>query len=212
MRAAAALDVAALIRAASADDHRATENRGFVTRLMSGHLSLADYTRYLGQLAWVYEALESRGDDGQAVFDPGLRRMTRIDSDLTALGAADWRRRYPALPATAAYARRLRALTTSNDDLDHTVRYLAHHYTRYLGDLSGGQAIAALVARHYGATPQQLTFFDFSSLGSVVTAKRDYRERLNALPWDDRAVDAVTTEVRLAFAHNGAIFDELAAG
>jgi heme oxygenase len=137
--------------------------------------------------------------------------MARIESDLIALGAADWRRRYPALPATAAYARHLRALATSNDDLDHTVRYLAHHYTRYLGDLSGGQAIAALVARHYGATPQQLTFFDFSSLGSVVTAKRDYRERLNALPWDDRAVDAVTAEVRVAFAHNGAIFDELAA-
>ena len=54
------VDVAALIRAASADDHRATESRGFITRLMGGGLSLSDYARYLVQYAHVYEALESR--------------------------------------------------------------------------------------------------------------------------------------------------------
>jgi heme oxygenase len=203
------LDVAALIRAASADDHRATESRGFITRLMGGELSLAYYTRYLAQFAWVYEALESRADDGPDVFDPRLRRLARIESDLDALGASDWRERLPALPATAAYARHLRALVDSPTSLDSTVRYLAHHYARYLGDLSGGQAIAALVARHYGATPEQLSFYDFAELGNVVRAKRDYRERMNELDLDDAAVEALTTEVRVAFAHNGAIFDQL---
>ena len=209
MRTAETLDVAALIRAASADDHRATESRGFITRLMGGELSLGDYTRYLAQFAWVYEALESRADPGPAVFDPRLRRLARIESDLEALGAADWRERFPALPATAAYAQHLRALVESEDVLDNTVRYLAHHYARYLGDLSGGQAIAALVARHYGATREQLTFYDFSELGSVVGAKREYRDRMNALALDSAAVDALTAEVRVAFAGNGAIFDEL---
>jgi len=135
--------------------------------------------------------------------------MARIESDLDALGAPDWRDRHPALPATAAYAHHLRGLVDSPDDLDRTVRYLAHHYARYLGDLSGGQAIAALVARHYGATPEQLSFYDFSDLGSVVDAKRAYRERINDLSLDPAAVDALTAEVRVAFAHNGAIFDEL---
>ena len=203
------LDVAALIREASADDHRATESRGFITNLMGGELCLADYTRYLAQFAWVYQALESRAEEGPAVFDPRLRRMARIESDLDALGAPDWRDRHPALPATAAYAHHLRGLVDSPDDLDRTVRYLAHHYARYLGDLSGGQAIAALVARHYGATPEQLSFYDFSDLGSVVDAKRAYRERINDLSLDPAAVDALTAEVRVAFAHNGAIFDEL---
>lgn len=209
MRTAETLDVAALIRAASADDHRDTESRGFITRLMGGELSLADYTRYLAQFAWVYEALESRADDGPAVFDLRLRRLTRIQSDLDALSASDWRTRFPALPATSAYAEHLRSLIESDNELDRTVRYLAHHYARYLGDLSGGQAIAALVARHYGATPEQLTFYDFSELGSVVHAKREYRDRMNALALDSAAVDALTTEVRVAFAGNGAIFDEL---
>ena len=207
------LDVAALIRAASADDHRLTESRGFITRLMGGELTLADYTRYLAQFAWVYEALESRPDAGPdagpTVFDPRLRRLTRIESDLGALGASDWRERFPALPATAAYAARLRALVDSPDPLDHTVRYLAHHYARYLGDLSGGQAIAALVARHYGATPEQLSFYDFAELGSVVQAKREYRERMNALALDAAAVEALVAEVGVAFRSNGAIFDGL---
>ncbi len=205
----ATLDVAALVRAASADDHRATESRGFITRLMGGELSLDDYARYLAQYARVYAALESRADDGPAVFDPRLRRLARIESDLEALAGPGWRERFPALPSTVAYAARLRALAGATDERDRTVRYLAHHYARYLGDLSGGQAIAALVARHYGATPEQLTFYDFSQLGSVVQAKRDYRERMNALALDANAVDALIAEVAVAFHGNGAIFDEL---
>lgn len=219
----ARLDVAALIKAASAEDHRATEGRGFITRLMGGELKLADYTRYLAQFAHVYEALESRpevreapeapdaADDEHAasVFDPRLRRLTSIDSDLRALGAPDWRTRWAMLPATAAYARHLRGLVASTDPLDHTIRYLAHHYARYLGDLSGGQAIAMLVGRHYDATSEQLRFYDFSELGSVVHAKREYKERMNRLELADDAVAALTAEVLLAFRFNGAIFDEL---
>jgi heme oxygenase len=208
----APLDVAALIRAASAEDHRSAEGRGFITRLMSGELDLAEYSRYLAQFAHVYEALESRLDEPTAVdsvFDPRLRRMARIGSDLRALGAADWRTRWPVLPATADYARHLRGLVESPDPLDHAVRYLAHHYARYLGDLSGGQAIAVLLARHYRASPDQLSFYEFSELGPVVQAKRVYKERMNALGLAPSAVDVLTAEVLAAFRFNGAIFDQL---
>lgn len=203
------LDVAALVRAASADDHRATESRGFITELMGGKLSLDDYTRYLAQFAWVYEALEARGirEGDPIVFDPELARLAAIESDLAALGAADWRETHPALPATAEYAAHLRSLA------DDDVRYLAHHYTRYLGDLSGGQAIARLVARHYGATPEQLAFyrFDIAAEEGVVRYKRGYREAMNALALEPEQVDALIAEVRNSFRLNGAIFDALAA-
>lgn len=202
------LDVAALVRAATADDHRNAENRGFITRLMGGELSLEDYTRYLAQFAWIYEALEERGSRAgdPEVFDPKLARFAAIESDLVALGAADWREAHPALPATAAYAAHLRSI--SDDD----VRYLAHHYTRYLGDLSGGQAIAALVGRHYGATPEQLSFYDFD-LGDEgpVRYKRRYREAMNALALEPGQVDALIEEARASFRLNGAIFEDLAA-
>jgi heme oxygenase len=204
-------DVAALLRQASAEDHRATESRPFITRLTDGSLSLDAYARYLGQLRWIYEALESRPRDDLAVFDPRLHRRDAIEADLAALGAGDAAATHPPLPATARYAAHLSALAGSPDRLDSTVRYLAHHYTRYLGDLSGGQAVAALVARHYGAGEHQLAFARFPELGPVVEAKRRYRQQLNALPLDEAEVGELVHEVRRAFAFNGAIFDELAA-
>lgn len=202
------IDVAALVRAASTDDHRAAETRGFITALMGGELSLEEYTRYLAQLAWVYEALEERGNrpGDPAVFDPALARMAAIDADLAALGASDWRETHPPLPATSDYADHLRAI--SDDD----VRYLAHHYTRYLGDLSGGQAIAALVARHYGATPDQLGFYRFEVADDgVVRYKRGYREAMNALALSPGEVDELVDEVRTSFRMNSAVFEALAA-
>lgn len=202
-----ALDVAALVRAASADDHRAAETRGFITALMGGALSLDDYTRYLAQLAWVYEALEERGTrpGDPAVFDPALARMAAIDADLAALGASDWREVHSPLPETAHYAAHLRVVA------DDDVRYLAHHYTRYLGDLSGGQAIARLVARHYGATPGQLAFYRFDLAGDgVVHYKRGYRDAMNALALSPVEVDVLIAEVRESFRLNSAIFEALA--
>ena len=133
---------------------------------MGGERSLDAYTRYLAQLAWVYEALEERGSH---------------------------------------HAAHLRAIA------DDDVRYLAHHYTRYLGDLSGGQAIAALVARHYGATPEQRGFYRFDvAEGGVVQYKRGYREAMNALALSPREVDVLIAEVRTSFRMNSAIFEALA--
>ena len=203
---AAPVDVAALVRAASAEDHRAAESRGFIVRLMSGELSLVAYTRYLAQFAWVYEALEQRRPrpDDPAVFDPALARLPAIESDLAALGAGDWRRVHPPLAATSAYAEHLRDV--SDDD----VRHLAHHYTRYLGDLSGGQAIARLVARHYGATPEQLAFYRFElAADGVERYKRRYREAMNALDLSPAEVDVLIAEVRTSFRMNSAIFEAL---
>jgi heme oxygenase len=207
--AAEPLDVAALVRAASADDHRAAERRGFIMALMGGELSLAEYTRYLAQLAWVYEALETRGTrpGDPAVFDPALARLHAIDADLAALGASDWRTGHPPLDATAVYTAHLRAITADGDD----VRYLAHHYTRYLGDLSGGQAVAALVGRHYGATPEQLGFFRFDlGDGGAVRYKRRYRQAMNALALSPDEIDVLVAEVRESFRLNSAIFEALA--
>jgi len=198
------------LRASSSGQHRDTETRSFITELMSGTLSLADYTRYLGQYAWVYEALEQLVDrvsqvDRIELFDPALDRLPAIESDLAALGVLDWRREHPPLPATTAYIEHLQGLTNAD-----SVRCLAHHYTRYLGDLSGGQAIAALVARHYGAAPEQLGFYRFDAINNIVQYKRSYRDKLNALSLPQADVDTLVAEVDAAFTYNGAVFDGLA--
>ncbi|MET0974676.1 MAG: biliverdin-producing heme oxygenase [Leifsonia sp.] len=199
-------DVAAIVRERTMLAHRDAESRPFIVALMGGKLDLAAYTRYLAQLAWVYEALEARpaAAEDPAIIDPRLDRFAAMTADLAALGAVDWRAEHPATPATAAYADHLRAIPA--DDLP---RYLAHHYTRYLGDLSGGQAIARLVARHYGATPEQLGFFRFDDIADIVHYKRAYRENLNALQFAPAQVDAFVAEAISAFDYNTAVFDSL---
>jgi heme oxygenase len=205
-------DLAAFIRASSSDQHRGTETRSFITDLMGGKLSLADYTRYLAQYGWIYEVLEEavvRVDLDSvpglsALFDPKLARMASIENDLIALGAADWRTTHQPLPATAAYVEHLASLGAADG-----VRVLAHHYTRYLGDLSGGQAIAALVARHYSATPEQLSFYRFDDIDSVVQYKRGYRDGMNALALSSDNIDLLVREVDASFNYNGSLFDAL---
>jgi heme oxygenase len=196
-----------LVRERTMAAHHAAETRPFITALMGGELSLGAYTAYAAQLSYVYEALESRprraGDP--SILDPRLRRADALHGDLLHLGVVDRDPEHPALPATAAYAAYLRGPAV--DDLP---AYLAHHYTRYLGDLSGGQAIARLVARHYGATDEQLSVFHVEGIVAV-PFKRAYRAGLDALPFtaDDRK--RFLAEADAAFAGNSAIFDELGA-
>jgi len=196
------------LRTATMDRHHHAETRPFIAALMGGELSLADYVRYLAQFAWIYEALESRvrPDDPAFLREPRLARFPSIVADLEALGAGDWRTSRPALPATRAYVARLREVAVGG-----TPEYLAHHYTRYLGDLSGGQAIGAMIARHYGATPDQLGFFRFEGIEKPVAYKREYRAALDALELDEREREAAVAEARRAFDFNAAVFDALAA-
>lgn len=195
-----------LLRSATATQHEHAETRQFISELMGGSLSLAEYVDYVAQLAHVYEALEARDTsrDPDPLNDSRLTRLAAIESDLTALGATDWRVTHPALPATAAYVARLQELTEG-----HYAAYLAHHYTRYLGDLSGGQAIGAMIARHYGATPDQLAFYRFEEIEKPVIYKREYREALDALELSDAERAAAIAEARAAFDFNAAVFDEL---
>lgn len=199
--------LAARLRDATAVEHKDTENRGFITRLMGGELDMAAYTRYLAQYAYVYRALEARtAQPGDPAFlaDPALPRFAAIESDLVHLGASDWEAMHPALSATQAYVDHLLAIPTAD-----VARYLAHHYTRYLGDLSGGQAIARLVARHYDATEDQLAFYRFDLIDSPVRFKRAYREQLDALDLDPVQEAALIAEAKGAFGFNAAIFEAL---
>ena len=201
------LGVAALLRQATEAQHRTAESRPFMTALLGGELDLAAYTLYLAQFARIYAALESRDtvpSDPAMLQDRRLDRAAAIDADLSALGTPDWRESIPVLPATIVYEERLRELARSQP-----LRLVAHHYTRYLGDLSGGQVMATMLRRHYDATDDQLSFFRFDALGPLVPYKRGYRDALDALDLSNAERDGLVTEARAAFDANTAVFDDL---
>ena len=80
-----------------------------------------------------------------------------IEADLVALCGAHWSQGIPLLAAGELYARRI-AKAAEGDG----TRLIAHAYTRYLGDLSGGQILQRLLARSLDLQPSELSFYDFS--------------------------------------------------
>jgi heme oxygenase len=123
--------------------------------------------------------------------------------DLKNLGVEDFTTT-PMLPTTKEYEERINSIGGIED-----VRLLAHHYTRYLGDLSGGQAIGALVRRHYGLTEEQTSFYHFAQIEAVVPFKENYRSAVDNLELTDDELLLLVAEVRAAFKLNQQLFVEL---
>ena len=86
---------------------------------------------------------------------------------------------------------------------------VAHHYLRYLGDLSGGQIIARLVRRAYGLEDEGVRFYRFDRIADVDAFKAEYRLRLDAAPWDVDERARLVEEVNLGYRFAREMFDGL---
>lgn len=206
--------LSALLRDGTRADHSAAETERFIEQLMSGALNRAAYADLAAQQLAVYEALEDasaavRGDErGSGLVFDELARVPAIERDLAFLYGPSWREEIRILPATHEYAGRIREVGGS---LPH---YAAHAYTRYLGDLSGGQIIKRMMERHYdlgeGDGENGLAFYTFPDIPKVKTFKDAYRDRLDELALGPGEVTATVSEAQLAFRLNRAVFSALA--
>ncbi|WP_106849609.1 heme oxygenase (biliverdin-producing) [Blastococcus sp. Marseille-P5729] len=165
------------LKALTDDAHQDAEQSVFITRLLQGEESAAAYARLVTEYLPLYDGLEHAARATRQArpmsefFDARLERTPALRSDLAVLGVSD---PAPPLPATSAYVDRIASFAT-----DEPVRVLAHHYLRYLGDLSGGQVIGRLVQRHYGIPDDALRVWDFSAVGKSKPYKDAYRDKLN---------------------------------
>ena len=202
------------LRTATWGDHGDSEGADFMADLMRGKGTLDDYTELVAQHYFMYEALEAaaRGllDDARlaALHPPALHRLATLERDLTHLLGADWRDRITAAPATAAYAQRI----TDAGETGWIAGIIAHHYTRYLGDLSGGQVIARRMIAQFGFDGDGVAFYDFTELGDLDVFKNAYRAILDeygvTLSPDEQ--QRMLDEVRDAYRFNTAVFVDLA--
>lgn len=199
------------LREATRTVHEQAESTGFVTRLMAGELDVAAYADLAAQHQVIYTALESADDAlradpfGSTLVVDGLARAAAVERDLEVLVGPAWRDEVRVLPATERYAERLREVVGT-----WLGGYAAHAYTRYLGDLSGGLAIKALLQRRYGVPDEAVQFYTFPSIPKPKVFKDEYRARLDALPLDEAEAARVTDEACHAFELNTAVFAELA--
>ncbi|AYL35757.1 heme oxygenase (biliverdin-producing) [Streptomyces fungicidicus] len=201
-----------LIRTASHEQHVEAETSTFMSDLLGGRLGVDAYARYTEQLWFVYEALES-GAPGLAAdpvagpfVQPELFRLPSLERDLAHLRGPGWRSTLTALPATRAYADRVAECARTWPS-----GYVAHHYTRYLGDLSGGQIIRGRAEKTWGFARKGdgVRFYVFEGVPNPAAFKRGYRELLDAVPADDLEKQRVVSECKRAFTLNTDVFRAL---
>jgi heme oxygenase len=202
---------ATALRAGTRSAHESAEQRQFADDLVQGRIDRAGYAAMLGQLYFVYDRLEQAADamtsDEQAApfITPELHRCAPLRADLAWLLGDDWTTTIEALPATADYCARLDAVA-----FDWPGGFVAHHYTRYLGDLSGGQVIREMAERTYGLGQDGTRFHRFDGIADHKAFKGRYRRALDDAPWDDTERQRIIDEATTAFELNSRLFDELA--
>ncbi|WP_328428186.1 biliverdin-producing heme oxygenase [Streptomyces sp. NBC_00443] len=201
-----------VIRTASHEQHVEAETSTFMSDLLGGRLGVDAYARYTEQLWFVYEALETgterlASDPVTGPFiQPELFRLTSLERDLAHLRGPQWRTGLSALPATQAYADRVRECADA-----WPAGYIAHHYTRYLGDLSGGQIIRDKAEKTWGFARKGdgVRFYVFEEITNPAAFKRGYRELLDQVRSDDLEKQRIVAECKKAFALNTAVFRAL---
>ena len=199
------------LREGTRSEHEDAEHSGYISKLMGGELDTAAYVALAAQQYFVYQALESLNDavralpQGESLLFDELLRTPSIASDLAFLIGSDWEQQISPLPATVRYVETLQACATS------LPRYAAHAYTRYLGDLSGGQIIKRMLERHYAVAPEGLAFYNFAEIPKAKPFKDVYRERLDALVFTEDEMALAITEAQGAFRLNQDLFADLGA-
>ncbi|MGW0738125.1 biliverdin-producing heme oxygenase [Streptomyces sp. NPDC002851] len=203
-----------VIRTASHEQHMEAETSTFMSDLLGGRLGIEAYTRYTEQLWHVYRALEQAAEalSEDPVAGPfiqaELMRVAELERDLAHLRGPGWRTGLEPLPATAAYAARIEECAGGWPG-----GYVAHHYTRYLGDLSGGQIIRGKAEKTWGFARKGdgVRFYVFEGIPNPAAFKRSYRELLDQVRVDDLEKQRIVDECKRAFALNTAVFRELGA-
>lgn len=188
-----------LVREATSDSHAASMQHPLMVAFMRGGISAGSFFDYLGQLKRVYEILDTWGQN-LSIYDARLKRTPIINETLQLSGHTV--KRYS---ATDSYVMHLENLIDTNDD----VAVLAHHYTRFMGDLAAGPMIGFL-ADNLGIPDEMLKFYNFSDLGNLLEYRVSYGSALEQIvpPWDQ---DRFISEVLLAFKYSQNILDDLSA-
>ncbi|WP_396641101.1 heme oxygenase (biliverdin-producing) [Microbacterium sp.] len=199
-----------LLRQRSSGAHSASEGEGFMSGLLKGEGTRDDYISLVAQHYFIYRALETAA--GRMSADPvaapfiseRLTRLPALEADLEFLVGPDWADSIHPLPTTERYVARIEEVGSTWPG-----GFIAHHYTRYLGDLSGGIFIGRIMQRRFGFETNGVGFYVFDDIADPRAFKDVYREQLDAAPWDDEERERVVDEVLRAYQFNTDLFQDL---
>lgn len=180
-------------------DHERAEFSPFEQALVKGTISKEAYVDLLVNVLPVYEMLESRIEElaDDAIAGPllvdGLQRVPSITADLDFF-STDWRS-MNVLPVTSEYVARIAEATPQ--------RFVAHHYTRYMADLSGGFYIDKAITAAWGLEGLAgRAYYAFAGIPDSAAFKNAYRAALDTMPVDAAQKKEMIDEVLVAYEYN----------
>ncbi|MEN9202594.1 MAG: biliverdin-producing heme oxygenase [Thermostichus sp. DG_1_6_bins_120] len=199
------------LREGTKQSHTMAENVGFIKCFLKGVVDKRAYSRYVGNFYFVYGALEESFTQLRQhpvvgkLYYPELWRKSSIERDLTYFLGPDWRAMVQPSPACQVYVDRIREVAQKDP-----VLLVAHAYTRYIGDLSGGQILKKIARRAMGLPEGEGTaFYDFEQIPHEGKFKQRYRAQMDALDLDQVTIDRIVAEANYAFKMNMDLFREL---
>ena len=199
------------IKAGTKKSHSAAENTSFVKSFLRGVVSKDSYKVLVADLYFVYRTMEEevrKLKDHPVVGKlnlPELERVDNLERDLRYYYGPIWRSLIKPSEACERYVNRIREVAKNEPEL-----LVGHHYTRYLGDLSGGQILKGIAQKAMElGDGQGLKFYDFEKIEDTKAYKAGYRGILNDLSIDQHQADAIIVEANYAFRLNMYMFDTL---
>jgi heme oxygenase len=204
-------NLALKLREGTKKAHTMAENTGFIACFLKGTVEKESYRKLVANLYFVYSAMEEEMAKHQnhpvlgQLYFPELDRKASLEKDLVYYYGPNWRAEIAPSAATEAYVNRIREVGATDPEL-----LISQLYTRYIGDLSGGQILKKIAVNAMNLTDGQGTnFYEFVHIPDEKAFKTKYRATLDQLPVDEAQVDAIVAEANAAFHHNMNMFKEL---
>ena len=200
-------NLASQLREGTKQSHTLAENTAYMKCFLKGYLATQPFAKLLSNLYFVYRTLEAELLRHQnhpvvsSIYFPQLNRTAHLEADLAYYYGTDWKQKIAPSEAGRNYVAHLKTISNIEPGL-----LVAHSYVRYLGDLSGGQALKNIV-RSTLKLPELLgtrfyEFDDFSSVAEIRAFKGKYRDALNSLPIDEVFAAEIVAEANYAFSLN----------
>jgi len=204
-------NLAQQLRERTTKSHSMAENVSFVKSFLGGLVDKDSYRKLVANLYFIYDAMEEQIEYHKnnfavkAIYFPQLYRKSSLEKDLNYYYGINWLDKIKPSPATQSYINRIRQISYNSPEL-----LIAHSYTRYIGDLSGGQ-ILKKIAKNAMQLPDNsgTSFYDFELITDEKKFKNIYRESLNQIPLSKTQIDQIILEANTAFNLNMKIFQEL---
>ena len=190
--------------------HSLAQNSAFVSGFFKGLSTREAYRALLTSLYFVYQAMEDSFDKTQdqqvqLLDNTELRRKVALECDMDYFYGSEWRSVVRPSRATMAYVERVREVASQKSYL-----LVAHQYTRYLGDLFGGQMMSGMATRSLDLEDKKgVDFYQFDEISSVKTFITSWYLKLNSLDLTDEQMSEIVDEANLVFDLNIAILEEL---